>query len=94
MSSSSVPFLLNVQSGLLDDLATRIVIPLRRLERLGNATVPAALMPSLTIEGILCVLDTPQLAAVPARMLGPVIVNLESDHEIVVKAMDFLFQGF
>ncbi len=94
VSSGSVPFLLNIQSPLLDDLTTRIVVPLRRTDRIGPIPVPEALMPSLHIEGISCILDTPQLAAVPFRILGPVVANLEPDHEVIVRATDFLFQGF
>ena len=32
--------------------------------------------------------------SVPFRILGPVVANLEPDHEVIVRATDFLFQGF
>jgi toxin CcdB len=89
-----VPFLLNVQSPLLDDLATRIVVPLRKSGTFGIASAPPLLMPLLDIEGIACVLDTPQMAAVPSRALGLAVANLEAEHGVIVAALDFLFQGF
>jgi toxin CcdB len=89
-----VPFLLNVQSPLLDDLATRIVVPLRKSGTLGIVPAPPLLMPQLVIEGIACVLDTPQMAAVPSRALGLAVANLEAEHGAIVAALDFLFQGF
>ena len=93
-SATTIPFLLNVQSPLLDDLATRIVVPLRKSGTLGVAPTPSLLMPQFVVEGIACVLDTPQMAAVPSRVLGAAVANLESEHGAVVAALDFLFQGF
>jgi toxin CcdB len=93
-SSATVPFLLNVQSHLLDDLATRIVVPLRKVGTLGIVPAPALLMPQFVVEGIACILDTPQMAAVPSRALGAAFATLESEHGVIVAALDFLFQGF
>jgi len=93
-SSEAVPFLLNIQSPLLDELATRVVVPLRRASALGPIAAPARLMPTLAVEGIACLLDTPQIAAVPSRVLGAAVANLEGEHEIIVSALDFLFEGF
>ena len=92
-SKEAVPYLLNIQSPLLDDLATRVVVPLRRAASLGLVAGPAYLMPPLVVEGIACLLDTPQMAAVPGRVLGPAVANLESEHARIVGALDFLFEG-
>jgi toxin CcdB len=93
-STATVPFLLNVQSPLLDDVATRIVIPLRKADALGNVPAPSLLMPRFVIDGIACVLDTPQMAAIPSPALGAAVANLESGHGVIVAALDFLFKGF
>ncbi|MEI6386237.1 MAG: CcdB family protein [Spirochaetota bacterium] len=88
------PFLLNVQSPFLDDLVARIVISLQRADILEGGPIPLRPTPLLTIEGISCMLDTPQIAAVPTRVLGSPVANLESEHRTIALALDFLFQGF
>ncbi len=93
-SKEVVPYLLNIQSPLLDDLATRVVVPLRRAATLGLVASPVRLMPPLAVEGIACLLDTPQMAAVPSRVLGPAVANLEAEHGLIIAALDFLFEGF
>ena len=48
------PYLLDVQSDLLQGLETRIVVPLRRRDRFPAVNLPANLMPMFEIEGVEC----------------------------------------
>jgi toxin CcdB len=88
------PYLLDVQSNLLQELETRIVIPLRRRDRFAAVNLPANLTPTFEIEGIECLLETPKLAAVPLRLLKTPVASLASSQFEITAALDFLFQGF
>ncbi|WP_250471829.1 CcdB family protein [Caballeronia sp. GAFFF1] len=63
---ASTPYVVEVQGHHLSGLATRVVIPLRRLDRLAPVPLLPDLIPVFVIEGIECMLDTPTLAAVRA----------------------------
>ncbi|PPD31645.1 MAG: plasmid maintenance protein CcdB [Methylomonas sp.] len=89
-----VPFLLDVQSDVLSAFDTRVVIPLRRRDRFLAAKIPANLMPSVSVEGIACVLEVPKLAAVPMRILKQPLMSVHDQQFAVTAALDFLFQGF
>ena len=67
--AESTPYLLDVQSNLLQGLETRVIIPLRRRDRFPAVSLPANLTPTFVIEGVECLLETPKLAAVPRRLL-------------------------
>ncbi|NOT12654.1 MAG: CcdB family protein [Methylococcaceae bacterium] len=88
------PYLLDVQSDLLQGLETRIVIPLRRLDRFPDVKLPANLMPTFAIEGVECLLETPKLAAVPLRLLKISVTSLADRQFEITAALGFLFHGF
>ena len=69
--ASATPYLLEVQSDLLDELDSRVVIPLRDAAQFPPVRLPERLMPTFEIEGKPFVLETPKLAAVPLRVRGP-----------------------
>ena len=85
-------FLLDVQTDLIDELKTRVVVPL-----LPVASSPPAvgrLNPVFEVFGRKVVMATPLLAAVPAAELGEARANLARNHDTIVSALDMLFQGF
>ena len=88
------PYLLDVQSDLLQGLETRIVVPLRRRDRFPVVSLPATLMPKFEVEGVECLLETPKLAAVPLRLLKSPVASLAINQFEITAALDFLFQGF
>lgn len=92
--SADVPYLLDVQSDILDGLDSRVVVPLRRHDRYQAVPLPTNLMPTVEVEGIDCVLETPKLAAVPVRILKTRVASLEAKRFEIGAALDFLFQGF
>lgn len=87
-----IPFLLVVQSELLEDLPTRIVVPLARASAIKG---PAATMlnPVLEIMGVAVVALTQQIAAVPLETLRKRETNLESERDNILRALDFLISG-
>lgn len=83
---------LELQSDLLDGFNTRVVAPLIPKETIGSHV--SRLNPVFTINGIVFVLFTQHLAAVPVTELGDVICNLGRHQDDIAAATDFLFQGF
>ena len=92
--ADSTPFLLDVQSDLLDGLDSCVVIPLRRLDLFPKVKIAARLTPVMVIDGQQFLLETPKMAAVPRRILGAPVLSLAAERERITSAMDFLFQGF
>lgn len=92
-SKATFPFLVDIQSELLDGLETRVVIPLTRAAALTKNPV-SQLTPVLDFEGESYVLMTPQLAGVARTELGPVAGSLAAHREAVLAAVDFLLTGF
>lgn len=87
-----VGYLLDVQSDLLLDLNTRVVVPLLP-EKM--APRPAArLNPVFKVEGALYVMATQFIAAVPERVLGDPIGSLSGEADDITVAIDMLTQGF
>jgi len=90
----TTPYLLDVQSDLLDGLESRVVIPLRRLQNFPfTVKCPERLLPTLQIGDETFFLDVPQMGAVPTRILKHPVASLASEHERITAALDFLFQG-
>jgi toxin CcdB len=51
-------------------------------------------MPSFAIQGKNFILDTPRMAAVPAKHLTKEVASLRDQQHIVIAAIDRLFHGF
>jgi toxin CcdB len=92
-SSRTYPFLVDIQSDLLDELASRVVIPLARVPVLAKKPV-SRLMPTVSFEGEAYLLMTPQLAAIALRELGSPVGTLAAQRDAIIAAMDFLLSGF
>jgi toxin CcdB len=86
-----VPYLLDVQSDLLDSLATRVVIPL--IEASKSNTPITRLNPIFEIEGTNVVLSTQELAGVPNSVLGAFVSSLREYRGDIVNALDLLLTG-
>ncbi len=90
----TTPYLLDVQSDLLDGLESRIVIPLRRLEHFPRVKLSENLTPVFTIKDHDFLLETPKMGAVPVRILKKPVISLASKQAQITAALDFLFQGY
>ncbi len=85
------PLLLDIQSDLLEPLATRVVVPLSRAAARSKAM--QGLMPVLRFGNKDYVMLTPQLAGVSVRELGPAVGELGSERQVILAALDFLITG-
>lgn len=87
------PYLVDIQSDIIDILNTRLVIPLYDSD-LFHQPVPDKLTPRLSIHGHDYILMTHLMAAVPQSILGKEIKNLSDEKERIKKAVDLLIDGF
>ena len=87
------PLLLDVQSDLLEDLGTRVVIPMALASPASKRSAMQTLNPICTVEGKAYVLVTPQLAGISAKELGPPVGDLLSERPAILAALDLLFTG-
>jgi toxin CcdB len=87
------PFLVDVQAELLEELATRVVVPLAKSEALiGFPT--QYLTPLIAFQGQSYALLTPQLAGIARHELGPQAGSLADQEHAISTAIDFLLRGF
>ena len=89
---SRVPYLLDVQSDLLDPLATRIVVPLCKPEVLSGKPAER-LNPAFEVEGRKLLMLTPELAGVSRKALGERVANLAADRAAIIAALDLVLTG-
>ena len=92
-SCDAYPYLLDVQSDLLNALDTRVVIPISKQSRLVSTPIER-LTPVLSIENTPHVLLTPQLSAIPASELGYAVCELHDHRSAIIDALDFLLTGY
>ena len=87
------PLLLDVQVDLLEELGTRVVIPLAPASAAAKRATLQTLTPICTIDDKPYVLVTPQLAGIAVKELGPPIAYLSRDRQLVIAALERLVTG-
>ena len=92
--AQTTPFVVDVQSNLLGDLDTRMVIPLRRRDAFPAQMLPTRLTPVFALQDIACLLETAKMAAVPEQILKNPVGSLAARHDEITGAIDFLVRGF
>lgn len=86
------PLLLDIQADLLEDLATRVVIPLTP-QTASKGQKMDRLTPVLQVDGKQYIVVTPQLSVIAKKELGPIVTDLASERLGFVNALDFLLTG-
>ena len=92
-TKATFPFLVDVQSDLLEPLGTRVVVPLTKAPGLAKKPV-SHLAPEISFSGDRYLLMTSQLAGVTLSDLGPVAGTLVEERQAILAAVDFLLTGF
>lgn len=92
-STANIPYLLDIQSDLLSELNTRIVIPLYLKECQGIEPL-TKLTPEFQIEGKQYLLMTPQMAGISTKDLGEASGDLAERRTDIISAIDLLISGF
>jgi toxin CcdB len=89
---SRFPLLLDVQSDLLQPLATRVVVPLSPVA-VARDVAMKQLTPILMVDARQYVMLTPQLAGISKRDMGEPIANLTAERVQIIAALDLLLTG-
>jgi toxin CcdB len=86
------PLLLNVQSDLIAELGTRVVVPLCPAAAMKGKLLDT-LTPVFEVEGKQYAMLTPQLAGIPKKHLGTQIADLVQRRDEIIAALDLLITG-
>lgn len=92
-SRASVPYIVDVQSSLIDQLATRLVMPLSRVG-VDQPRLPTSLCPLIEIDGLALSLMPHLAAPIPAKLLKKPVASLAHRAGEFAKALDAVFSGF
>jgi toxin CcdB len=92
-TKAEFPYLLDVQSNLLSELATRVVIPLVTFSN-PKYKAMTRLTPAIEIKGRKHRAITSLMAGVPRSALGNEIADISQQRVDIVAAVDLLITGF
>lgn len=86
------PYIVDIQSPYLDDLATRIVIPLGRASVFRGRSMKV-LTPEMTFNDETLLLLTPQMSSLPKKKLDDPVGTLAHFRTEIMNALDFALSG-
>ena len=89
---TAIPLLLDVQSDLLQDLGTRVVIPLYKPAAVKSGIIET-LTPHVEIDGDLYIAMTSELAGISRKSLGSQVADLSHRRYEIIAAIDLLVTG-
>lgn len=90
-AAGGIPYVVVVQSDLLDGLATRLTMPLAVLD--AATKVPTALCPVITVKGQRLHALAHYIAPLPAKVLRRPVENVASQASALVSALDAVLSG-
>ena len=90
-AADGIPYVVVVQSDLLDALATRLTVPLAELNFVGK--VPTALCPVITVKGQRLQALAHYAAPLPAKLLRRSVDNVATQASALVAAIDTVLSG-
>jgi toxin CcdB len=91
-TQKTFPYLLDIQSSLLEDLRTTVVIPLQP-KRLADTHSISRLNPVIKIKSEHFVVMTQNLAGVDRNVLGEKVSDLGHLRPEIIAAIDFMLSG-
>ncbi len=87
-----IPFLVVLQSDLLDELPTRLVAPLSR-STVDAVGLPGRLAPEFVVAGERVVLKPHEAGTLLARQLGSPLASLRTESFRIIDALDAVVSG-
>ncbi len=90
-AQSGIPFVVVIQSDLLDALSTRLTMPLAAMEFSGK--VPTALCPVIIVNGQRLHALAYYAAPLPAKLLQRPVDNVAAQASALVSAIDAVLSG-
>lgn len=91
-SKAHYPYLVDIQSSLLSELTTRIVIPLGKRSAFGGEAMQG-LTPEIDFADEELLLVTPQISSVPQKHLKNPVGSLSHCRDRIVGALDMAITG-
>ena len=91
-TKSAYPYIVDIQSSVISEIETRIVIPLGRKELFKGEELKG-LTPFIEYEGEGFLLLVPQIASIPSKTLRNPIGSLSHLRDEIVAALDFAITG-
>jgi len=91
-SRKAYPFILDIQCDLIDNIATRIVVPLALYSKLKNEEMKG-LTPKVSFEDRDLLILIPQLASMPAKLLKNPVGSLSYLRDEIISALDLAITG-
>ncbi len=89
---ATFPYILDVQNPVISGIATRIVIPLGKLDKFKSEEMDR-LTPVIEYGGEKLLVLTPQIASVPARLLKKRSGSIIHFRDEIIAALDFAITG-
>jgi toxin CcdB len=86
------PYLVDIQSPYISEIATRIVLPLGHASFFNDEAM-TKLTPEITYENEQLLLLTPQISSVPSKLLKKPIGSLIHFREQIINSLDFAIAG-
>jgi toxin CcdB len=90
-AADGIPYVVVIQSDLLDALATRLTVPLAVPD--AALKVPTALCPIITVKGTRMHALAHYAAPLPAKLLRRRVDNIAAQASALVSAMDAVLSG-
>ena len=88
-TNQTIPYLLDIQNDILNNLSTRVVVPLVKTTH--SITI---LNPIFTINSESVSMSTAELAGISCEHLETKICSLKEYREEIIGAVDFMITGF
>ena len=92
VTKRAIPYLLDIQTDLLNNLTTRVVIPLYTVSAMGKAAKHLNIQFSVKRTSV--IMSTAELAGVAVNSLGDKECSLKEHRNEIIAALDFLLTGF
>ncbi len=92
VSKTAYPYILDMQCDLIDNLATRIVVPLGVFSQFKNEQMKG-LTPKVSFEGKDLLILIPQLTSVSCKSLKKPVGTIAHLRDEIISALDFAITG-
>lgn len=86
------PYIVDIQNPVIADIATRIVVPLGKLQHFRDEELKG-LTPKIEYNGEQLLLLMPQIASIPSKSLKKPIGSLSHLRDDIIAALDFAITG-
>ena len=88
----AIPYLLDIQTDLLNSLTTRVVIPLYTVSAMGKTAKHLNIQ--FSVKRTTVIMSTAELAGVALNSLGDKVCSLKEHRNEIIAAIYFLVTGF